>query len=660
MLFFLNIFTDDFPSKDAHRSLKVSPEILRVLPELSYTEGAAKETSVNPSKKLSEVFEQQWQNYPSVTAPGMAACPKENVVISDRCRVPDTDRHLSSVPGWTNAAWQNFSSYLRKPDLFQIPVSKTSDVLFPGQKQEVEGIVDSVSLCMLSPEEVPTSPVDLVSEGCLTSQDSAVTSSVDGSAEGHAGVKTSLQNDELGDLLIKTGEMDTKSSPSSADLRAELIVSITSAEPAVSGSDSVDAESKTKCNAFQVSRSQEEISVGEEEDTTKKDLESARKAHRGNSKGLKPPPKASQELEHKRKDHEARDSSELNVDIHARETQKRKFGKLSKNKKLKAAPVGLTPAEEKRSDHEKVPMKVEAYGMRRKMEHWDLKPVISKCGRVLVPHGSVDIFEQIKDLRNAAQPGNDLNCEKITATSANVNDVSKMEQDSKTETTPMGDDNQHQTVASHVSPEDSVLQQADNEIEGLSLSPQSSGSKSADAPSRPGRFSPENPAKRMETLISKLKSVLGGKRKPDPWEKMTDHPDNVELCLKKGKFEGDLGSLKSAVEASGGPDAAAAKVGLSTLLSVDPRFAFALGLTPRTMSDKTGKAETVRTDPEETKDAAVSDGQQQIRQSPLSIFPQRGRLKMLRKHQGTSTENVKEQCKFSLKRKTSKGQCLCL
>lgn len=644
--YFLKFSTDNFPSKDAHRSPRVSPEILRVLPVLRYTEAAAEETSVNPSEKPSEVFEQQLQN---CTPPGMAASPKENGITSDLCQAPDADSHLSSVPEWTNAVWQNFSSYLRKPDSFQIPVSKTSDVLFPGQEKEVED-TDSVGLCMLSPEEVPTSHVNQGSEG----QNSDVNkSSVVGSTEGHTDVQASPQSVKLGDMLIKTGDMETKTSTSSGDLRAELIVSITSAGPAVSGSDLVDTESKPTCNAFQLSTFQTEMSVGEGKDTAKKDLESTKKAHRGNSKGRKLPPKACHEPEHKHEDDGASDSSQLHADTNSSETQTRKIGKLLKNKKLKSATVGLTPAEEKKSDHENVPMKLEVYGTRRKMERWDLKPVISKCGRILVPHGSVDIFEQIKDLGDAAQSGNDMYCEKITAEATDVDDASKSEQDAKTETTaatsPMDEDNQHQNLLSHVRPEHSILQQPDDNIN--SLNPQSSGSTSADALPSLECCSPENPARRMETLISKLKSVLRGKRNPDLWEDMSDNPENAAPCLKRGKFETELGSLKSAIEASGVTDASADKVGLSTLLSLDPRFAFALGLTPRTISSQLVESEAAgvqqRKNPAERKDAAVSDSQQQIRQSPLSIFPQRRRIKILRKHQDTSTDNVKEKCKFT-------------
>lgn len=654
---FLKFSADNVPSKDAHRGQRVSPELLRVLPGLSYTELASEEPSVNPSEKLSKGLEQQLQNCPAVIPPGMAASPQENGLISDGCGVADPDGPLSSVPEWTNAAWQNFSSYLRKPDSFQVPVSKTADILFPGQEKKAEDLVDSVSQCMLSPEEVPTSQVNLGLVGCLTSQNSAVgTSSVDGSIQGPADLKASPQSVKLGDLLMKTGDVETKSSSSSGDLRAELIVSITSAEPTVSGSHLV--ESKTKGHAIQLSGFRTEMSEGEEKGTAKKDRESAKKAHRGASRGVKPPPKACQELGHKRKDDGASNTSQLHADINSNEAQTRKFGKVLKNKKVKSAPVGLTPAEEKKSEGEKVPMKLEAYGIRRKMEHWDLKPVVSKCGRILVPHGSVNIYEQTRDLRNATQSGKDRDCEGVTAMSTNAEETRKTE-NAAAAASPMERDNQHQNVLSRDCPEHSALQQTDEERKPSSLNPQSSGSKSVDALPKPACLSPENPARRMETLISKLKSVLRGKRKPDLWEEMRDNPENVELCLKRGKLETDLGSLKSAVEASGVPDAAAGKVGLSTLLSVDPRFAFALGLTPRTIAKKMGKSQAggvqQRTEPAETN----ADSQQQIMQSPLSIYPQRRRIKMLRKHQGTSAESVKEKCKLSLKRSRSEGQCLC-
>lgn len=654
----MKIFTDNCPSKEEHRSQRVSPEILRVSPGPRYAELAAEDTSVHPGEQLSEVIEQQLQSCTAVSTPGMVASPQENGLISDGCRVADPDGPLSSVPEWTSAAWQNFSSYLRKPDSFQIPVSKTPDALFPAQEKKAEDIADGVSQCMLAPEKVtvPGSHLNLGSVGCLTSQSSAAAdkSSVDGSTEGQTDVKTSPQGVRLGALLMKSGDMGTKSSASSGDLRAELIVSITSAEPTVSGSHLVDSESKTKCHAIQLSGFQTEMSEGEQKETAKKDRESSKKAYRGNSRGARPPPKACQELEHKHKDDGASNTPQLHVDINSCEAQTRKFGRLLKNKKLKSAAVALTPAEEKKSDGGNVPMKPEVYGIRRKMEHWDLKPVISKCGRILVPHGSVNIFEQIGDLRTATPSGNDRDCEEGAAMSTNVEETRRTEEphvetENAAATSPMNEDNRHERVLSRDCPVHSLFQPPHDKVKGSSLNPQSSASSSANALPQPVCLSPEHPARRMETLISKLKSVLGGKRNSDLWEEMGDNPENVELCLKRGKLETDLGSLKSAVEASGVPDAAAGKAGLSTLLSVDPCFAFALGLTPRSISKKMASSQAGgvqrRKDPAETK--AVSDSQQQIMQSPLSIFPQRRRVKALRKHQGTSAENVKDKCKFS-------------
>lgn len=664
------------PSEVAHRNSATSLEILQVLPVLGSAEGRVGRNSVNQSEKLSEVFEQRMQKYTPLINPGAAASPpKENGVISDRYQVPDADSRLGSFPEMTSAAWQNLTSYLQNPVSFQLPVSKASDILSPGPEQEVKDIVDSVNLSMLSPEEVPASHVDPGSVGCLTRQNSTGSRrSVDGSTEGQGDSKTSPQRVKLGGLLIENGDMERKTSPSSDDLRAELIVSITSAEPTGSGSELVDSEPNTKRNAFQRPGFQPEGSaVGEEPATALKVLESPKKVPRGNSKGLKRPPRECYEMDgilpedqmlrsqHSRKDVEASDHSQLHVDINSSRAQTQ-LGRLLKNKKLKYA-VGLNVVEEKKSDHENAQMEMEAYSLRRKMEHWDLKPVISKCGRILVPHGSGNIFEQIKHLRNAAQSESDMNCEKIAAISKNVVDKCNRKSDIETEkvveTSPKGEERQHQNIISHVGPEPSISQQHDGNLKDLPLNPQSSGNKSAkDAPLP---LSPEKPARRMETLINRLKSVLGGKRKPELCETANNTPENTEICLKRGKFEAHPEFIKSADEAEEMLGAGAGKEGVSTLLSVDPRFAFALGLAPIAISNKMVKSEAVlqRKDPAETKEATASYSRPQILLKPLSIFPQRRRIKTLSKHQSTSAESVKEKCKFTLKKtfNISSSQC---
>lgn len=636
--------------------------------------------SVNPSEKLSEVFEPHMQNYtPLINPRAVASPPTENGVISDCCQVLDADSRLGSFPELTSATWQKFTSYLQNPVSFQLPVSKASDILSPGPGQEVEDIVDSVDFSMLPPEEVPASHVDPGSVGCLTRQNSTGNRrSVDGSAEGQGDLKTSPQRVKLGGLLIETGDMERKTSPSSDDLRAELIVSITSAEPTGSGSELVDTETNTKRNAFQQPGFQPEVSaVGEEPATALNVLESPKKVPRGNSKGLKRLPRKCYEMDriltqdqilrsqHSRKDVEASDHSvhrlQLHVDINSSSAQTHKLGRLLKNKKLKYA-VGLTVVEEKKSDHENVRMEMEAYSLRRKMEHWDLKPVISKCGRILVPHGSGNIFEQIKHLRNAAQSESDMNCEKVAAISKNV-DKCKTESDIKTEkvveTSPTGEESRHQNIINRVCPAPSISQQ-DDELKVLPLNPQSSGNKGAKAVPLP--LSPEKPARRMETLINRLKSVLGGKRKPELCETMSNNPENAEICLKRGKFEARPEFMKSADETEEILGAGAGKEGVSSLLSVDPRFAFALGLAPIAISNKMVNSEAAgvqqRKDPAETKEATASYNRPQILQRPLSIFPQRRRIKTLRKHQSTSAESVKEKCKFTLKTlNISRSQC---
>lgn len=605
-----------FPSKFAHGNPTVSVP--------SNAEVMAGKTLINPSEKLTEVLEQQMQN----------------------CTSPDADGCLISVPAMTSAAWRNFSLYLQKPDSFQLPVTKASDILSPAAEKEMENIVDSVDLSMLSP--------DLGSVGLLTSQNLTLNKRpVDRSAEGHGGLKTSPPSVKLRDLLLETGEMERKTSPSSDDLRAELIVSFTSAEPTGSGSDSAGTEPKTRLDAFQLSGFQPEVSaLGDEMATATQDLESPMKVHRGNSKGLKRLPRACHEMDkmlneeqiprsqRTQDDVEASDNSQLNVDINSSKAQTHQFRKVLNNKKL-------TVAEEKKSDCENVLMELEAYSLRRKMEHWDLKPVISKCGRILVPHGSGNVFEQIKDLRNATQSENEMSCEKIAPISMNVHDKCKPEHDANAEkvlaASPKCEENQHQNLISHGCPEHSISQQ-NEETKSLLLNPHSIRNESSKAVPLPKCLSPE-----MENMINRMKSVLGGKTTSDLCEKITDNPENAEFCLKRGAFEKHPGFRKSADETKEIPDAGARKEGVSTPLSVDPHFALALGLAPIAVSNKTVKSEPAGVQQKK-------DSRPQIVQKQLSMFPKRRRIKMLRKHQNASTESVKEKCKFALREKMSRSR----
>ncbi len=686
-------------------------------------------TLIDPSEDLCEVLAQYMQSYAALINPGLASSPSREVsIFPDQYDVPDAYKHLYSSPEWTNRAWQSISSYLSKPLSFQLPVSKVSEILAAGQEERIEDLDDDVYICLSSPEEAPVNHVNMGSEDQLTGQkspvnvetsvDSCITSAdaqVDLPAVPQNVVPDDLQagnaakNTEKSDLtvLIKTdiGTKNLLTPSTSDDLPAELIVSITSAERTVTSV--ISTESATKHNDFQLSgfsstklQTAGVTSLNDETAKTKKVLDcpevtnltktKRRKLHGRHSKGrqkVSETPslqtvkiaveddnlKSQMEDQAKESSGDPQLSNPSNLDWRKVRRRKRKFGKLSsKNKKVRSDTVGLAVAEEKRSHPGQQSfclMELESCPLRRKTERWDLKPVISECGRILVPHGSVDIADQIKPLKDTRQYTKDEHCPEKMLVDASVNAHDTVEMESEATTSKDGGNLLQTVVVSHVNPEHSILRQSDDGNTSLALNPESSEHSSkndgTDIPSSEAvqekhtdTLSSGKCATKGEFLLSKLKSVLlRGKRKPSlpvSGETTADTAQDAEPCLKKGKADSDTGMLKSNdVITSGVQDTNVGVNEVSETLSVDPLFAYALGLTPKETPDKIQKTEgqdtQQRKDSPETQEQTFLDKQSQITQKSPSIFPRRGRIKTLKKHQGISAEHVKKKCKSYFK-----------
>ncbi|XP_051238902.1 uncharacterized protein tasor2 isoform X2 [Dicentrarchus labrax] len=699
-------------TKGGQRKPALSSEILRVLPVLSYAEGEVEKTPIDPSEELCEVFAQHMQSYAALINPGLALSPSRDIsIFPDQYDVQDAHKHLYSSPEWTNRAWQSFRSYLSKPDSFQLPVSKASEILAAGQQERIEDLDDDVYFCLSSPEEAPANHVSMDSEDQLTDQKSGVNveTSVDSSitsAEAQVDLTAVSQNavpDDLqaGDatkdtrksdltLLIKADDMGAKNSltPSTSDdLPAELIVSITSAERTLTARSVISTES-----ADETVKTKEVFDCSEVTNLTKTN---GRKLHKEHSKGQKHVSKACNETPSlqtvnmqveddnlkSQKEDQAKVSSghpqlsnPSNTDWRKVRRRKRIFGKLSaKNKKVKSAIIDLAVAEKKKSDPEQqsfkstIVMELDPCPHRKKTERWDLKPVISTCGRILVPHGYVDIADQIKTLKDKSLSTKDEQFPEnmLVDDSVNAEDRVKVEKESstaletavdKTEaTTSKGGGNHPQNVdVSNVSPEHSVLRQSEDGSGLLTLNSESSEHHSKnDGINTPFKTVQEKHtdtpssgkcAAKGEFLLSKLKSVLlRGKRKTSVLvseETTADTAQDTQPCLKKGKVDSDSGKLKSNETINPSVQE------VSKMVSVDPLFAFALGLTPKETPDKIQKSQgqdtQQRKDSSETQEQTILDKQPQIIQRPLSIFPRRSRIKTLKKHQGVSAEHVRK------------------
>ncbi|XP_068458450.1 protein TASOR 2 isoform X2 [Clinocottus analis] len=702
-------------TKFRKRKLAMSSEILQALPVLSYAEGEVEKTPFDPSEELCEVLAQHMQTYAALINPGLASSPTREVsVFPDQYDVPDAHKHLYSSPEWTNKAWQSFRSYLSKPDSFQLPVSKASEILAAGQEERMEDLDDDVYICLSSPEEPTAQPVSMESEDQLTGPRSPVNSEtpVDSyltNTESLVDFTTVPQNvvpDNLqaGDatkdtcksdrsLLNKTGDMGEKillTPSTSDDLPAELIVSITSAEQTITneGLSMISTVSATKQNDFQLSgfstaklQTEEVSCLNDASMATKKVLDcpevtktKRRKRRRGPFTSPKKVSKAGIEtssLQIPVEDDNFRTRkkyrTKLNVDRRKVQMRTCKFRQLSIDKNVISASVGLAVPDEKETApgpqglENTIVMDFEACPLRKKTERWDLKPVISECGRILVPHGSVDFADQIKSLKDELQSTKEVQCPGKMLVDTFVNTSDEMMQESNptqetvvggTEATPSKDRGNHlQHVVSDDNPEHSISGPSEDGKGSLILNSESNEHFSrTHVTATPSEAVKEKPtdalslgkiAKKGEFLLSKLKSVLlRGKRKTDLLsEETTVHTaKDTEPCLKKGKVESQAGNLKSNYAITSVQDTNVCVKEVSKMLSVDPIFAYALGLTPKETVDKIQKTESRDTQQEQT----IFDKQTQILHRPSPIFPRRGRIKTLKKHQGISTEYVKQ------------------
>uniref|UniRef100_A0A4W6F6U5 TASOR pseudo-PARP domain-containing protein n=1 Tax=Lates calcarifer TaxID=8187 RepID=A0A4W6F6U5_LATCA len=665
-------------TKSGWRKAAVSSDILRVLPVLSYAEGEVEKTPFNPSEELCEVLAQHMQNYAALINPGLALSPSREVsIFPDQYDVPDAHKHLYSSPEWTDKAWQSFRSYVSKPVSYQLPVSKASEILAAGQEERREDLDDDVYICLSSPEEVLADPVSMGSEDRLTEQespvnveismDSCITSAdaqVDLTAVPENVVPEDLQtgdatkDNEKSDLtvLIKTDDTGAKTiltPPSSDDLSAELIVSITSERTVTDESlNVISTVPATKHNDFQLSgfsaaKLQTEGVNSMHDETVKiknKDCTEVtnftktkrRKLRRGHAKGQKKASKAYVETLHSQtvkrpeqdgismsqKDDQAKESlghsqlnNPLNIDWRKLPRRKRRFGLSSKNKKVRSVTVGFGLVEEKKSDPGQpsvegtVLMELEVCPLRKKTERWDLKPVISECGRILVPHGSAVGAHQIKSLTDKIQSTTDEQYPEKMLVDApeNAHDRVEMEQEPRTASETAVD----KTEATTNTDDDSLPLNPQNtdyfsKNDGTGTPP-----SEAIKEKHTDNLSPGKCATKGECLLSKLKSVLSrGKRKTDflmSEGTTADTAKDAEPCLKKGR-----------------------------------------GLTPKEKPAKVQKSEghdsQLRKDSSETQEQIILDKQPQIIQKPPSIFPRRGRIKTLKKHQGVSAEHIKKKC----------------
>ncbi|XP_026167477.1 uncharacterized protein tasor2 isoform X2 [Mastacembelus armatus] len=679
----------------------MSSEFLQALPVLSYAEVEVEKTNIDPSEELCDVLVQHMQNYASLINPGLPLSPSREVsIFPDQYDVPDAYKHLYSSPEWTNRAWQSFRSYLSKPNTFQLPISKVSEILAAGQEERREDLDEDVYLCLSSPEETQYNQFSMDPEDQLTTQKYLV--NLDNhkkSTEEQVDIASVSQNVVADHLQPENATKDNKkcnpnkkdemgannclSPAKSDDHPAELNVSISSAERTVS-----DESLSVFSNVFSMKHNDSQLSgfstakwqtgmnplnydTGHHPEDTY--LTSAKwskllKEHVSQKRAFEI--LDLQTVKIPVEDDLAKESpvhsqcnNPLNIDWRKLPRRRRRCGKLStKNKRMRPAMVGLPSVHRQQSLESHILLGLDVGPLRKVTERWDLKPVVSKCGKILVPYGTLHIADQIKSLEDKLQATKDEQHPEEMLVDASLNFNDNAEQVSSTapekavdEATTVKDRGNHFQKSALSCGQPCLLRQSEDGNSSVSVTSDgtehSSRNDCTDPPhseevkgQHTNSLPPGKSATKGECLLNKLKSVLlRGKRKTDFLlsEGMpTDTVDNTEPYVKKGKCDSDAKTLTSSNTVSNVPDTTVGVTGVSKLLSLDPVFAHALGLTPK---DKTkGQDIQLWKDPLETQEHANMGKHPQIIQSPPPIFTQRSRTKTLKKHQDVPAECIKK------------------
>ncbi|XP_038164865.1 uncharacterized protein LOC119799149 [Cyprinodon tularosa] len=671
------------------KSTSLSNEILGVLPVLSYAEGEAEKACLGPNDELCEVFAQHMQSYATLINPGFSLgssrLSRELSIFPDQYDVADAHKHLYSSPEWNTRTWQTFKSYLNKPASFQLPIAKVSEILASGQEERREDLDDCVYICLSSPEAGPTSPVSMEAQDHFSNEQSQdnIKTSMDVDLPSTELQVAPTQFSRMTDILLSengtkdyikctsvTEQMDKSDDPkaqdplspsTTEDLPAELIVSLTSAEPSVPDKDSEAKHTDFHfCGLSTITKLQtaEVNSAIEESDKTKNCLDlsmvtkhqtSTKRRRRRRRRGLtkkkvhKTSVKteslntvvSSVEVEHL--NHKTEEQNEqLNLPQLSPTKpkwkrpykRKRVFGTLSsKNKKLKSAKVQSAKDAKKILDAGPESLKspiilgLQALPLRKKTVRWDIKPVTSECGRVLHPFGSVDFVNQMKSMQCAAK---DKCLDKLS------NDIPVMVPDSAIMNKQLGTASLMATDISTPTSDDGG--QIPLPPTTCTTSPRNADTNSLSSTTveskLPGNISPTKIFAKGDLLLSKLKSVLSSRKRElgliRERQKTECVDQESEPCLKKTKVDSD----KETIEDNITPQSDS----VSKMASVDPGFAYYLGLTPKE-NVKNEKAEHT-----------FSEKQQQIIQKPPSFIPTRGRIKTLKRLQGISAETVKKKC----------------
>lgn len=645
------------------------------------------------------------QNYSALVHPELAEIPPKEVKVFPDVDVPCVQDCPSSSSECTFQAWQSLKSYLSTPVLFQLPVLKATEIL-PNDNCGVEEQRDFFVLPS-SPEQTEPNHVKLRPGDLLTGLKSAVyletaldrsgetqSDSTDATQSASANqfwpveTKTDTKDPVLSRMIKTVHKSKNNQTPSTSDLHhpTELIVSFTSAEQAVPDESVINDKHDFQLSHF----SSDKVKAMDDQTVAPKkgsEDHGLKVLTTEQSSVLKGPSKTQK---HGSKNSDDTSCLQVNVDkwtnekescsssrtvlnklrnTHSRKVQKNTLKKLLRNKEIR---YFYACQKEKRSNlgQKTFGTSMSLLHQQKKMERWDLKPVVSECGRILVPHGHSGDFARTKALNEEvgstkAEAGPQR---KLLEVPISPHETSEphlkpiMAQEAATtgiEVTMPKDEGYHfeKAVIDQVNLQHNVLRETGDENDPLTLNSESNERCSKNDSAFEKTFqencspSPEKFVTKNDVLLNKLKSVLlRGKRKmtTPAVEDTAVNIQDTESCLKKSKVD-PLSEVMENVDKVSRVQQPSANTKEVPMRSVDPHFASALGLTPKQFLGEMRKNEDVETqqrnEPSDKQVQTDSD-KDQVTQDSHPINPRRGRIKALKKHQSISTEHVKKNCKL--------------
>ncbi|CAL8360000.1 unnamed protein product [Lota lota] len=393
---------------------QISSDILRGLPALDYAEIEMQKSSMGPSEDISGQFVQQIKNYAALIQTGLAATQSKDVSPVSQ----DYDESVTSLfsnPKWTNRLWQWLRSYLSHPVSFQLPVYSVTELLAAGNKLQKEVLNEDLPPLEQGPGTVcSTGPEELLIKSTACDVSSSWQKDVD------------KKDSETNSIL---------NCPLSRNPAAELVVSITSAEgmskvmdEGLSGSDAVVA-TKQLCNTLMATTNTVDKNPLEDSTERKKRPRGRPKGKRKRFKWSSPPADEPLTPTSDKPDEEtlANDTPETEWTILS--MSQCKGGKLTyKYKKVPRSPQlqedQIEQTKSRRMENVSS-TRSDDCSLLKKTDRWDLRPILTACGRTLVPFGSLNSLLQ-KD--ESAHRERRLK-ETLSETSEEASQQKKMEED---------------------------------------------------------------------------------------------------------------------------------------------------------------------------------------------------------------------------------------